>query len=325
MRRWTPDMDAKLASLHGTMPRADVAAALGVSDGAVRARVTRLGIGRDTSWSEAEIDALRAAYDAAGADQPINLRALSERLGRDRSNICRKARQIGLSTSQRRYKKDHSVYRDGARPSQAKYDDEERSRVRSERMRKRHAENPHPMLGKSHTAEALEQISEASKRVWQARTPREKADFIEKCHKASIEKNGWVVPPQNRQKASWKAGWREIGGQRAYFRSSWEANYARYLQWLKSLGEIADWKHEPETFWFDAIKRGVRSYKPDFRVWECDGSSHLVEVKGWMDSRSRTTLRRMKKYHPTERVDLVDSKAYRKLAKQVSGLVEGWE
>src|SRR3990172_2886201 len=41
-----------------------------------------------------------------------------------------------------------------------------------------------------------------------------------------------------------------------YVRSSWEANYARYLKWLQSNGEIIEWHYEPDTFNFDSIKRG---------------------------------------------------------------------
>ena len=41
-----------------------------------------------------------------------------------------------------------------------------------------------------------------------------------------------------------------------YVRSAWEANVARYLTWLKSLGSIARWEYEPETFVFEAITVG---------------------------------------------------------------------
>lgn len=137
------------------------------------------------------------------------------------------------------------------------------------------------------------------------------------------QSQGTLAPP--RPHASWKAGWREIGGKRNYYRSRWEANYARYLEWLRVRGDIADWKHEPETFWFDAIKRGVRSYLPDFRVWDTLGDSVLHEVKGWMDSRSKTTLRRMAKYHPQEKIVVIRERQYNEIARKLSPLIEGWE
>lgn len=125
--------------------------------------------------------------------------------------------------------------------------------------------------------------------------------------------------------ASWKAGWREIGGIRKYYRSRWEANYARYLQWLKEHGQIESWEHEPETFWFGGIKRGCMSYLPDFRIKECDGRTVYHEVKGWMDDRSKTKLRRMAKYHPTVSLIVIDAHGYKAISKKVSTLINGWE
>lgn len=121
------------------------------------------------------------------------------------------------------------------------------------------------------------------------------------------------------------AGWREIGGQRCFFRSLWEANYARYLQWLKDHRQIAKWEHEPETFWFEGIKRGTVSYLIDFRVTELTGAVIYHEVKGWMDQRSRTKLKRMAKYHPQIKVILIDKAAYQAIAKKARVLVPGWE
>ncbi|WP_145270189.1 PDDEXK family nuclease [Tautonia plasticadhaerens] len=127
--------------------------------------------------------------------------------------------------------------------------------------------------------------------------------------------------PQTR----WKAGWREIGGKRNYYRSAWESNYARYLEWLKSLGEIRDWKHEPCTFWFPGIKRGCVSYLPDFLVIERNGEEAYHEVKGWMDARSATKIKRMAKYHPAVRLVVIDARQYRLIKAQAERLVPGWE
>lgn len=123
----------------------------------------------------------------------------------------------------------------------------------------------------------------------------------------------------------WKAGWREIGGQRLFARSAWEANYARYLQWLLLRKQITKWEHEPETFWFDSIRRGVRSYLPDFRVTETNGGIVFHEVKGWMDARSATKLKRMAKYHPQVRLILIDAKQYRSIKAAVAAMIPDWE
>lgn len=124
---------------------------------------------------------------------------------------------------------------------------------------------------------------------------------------------------------AWKAGKREVGGRIIHFRSRWEANYARYLEWLKSIGNITNWEYEPKTFWFEGIKRGTRSYLPDFRITENNGSQAFHEVKGWMDPKSKTKIKRMRKYYPDVKLIVVSSKNYRSLEKMVCRLVPGWE
>lgn len=154
-----------------------------------------------------------------------------------------------------------------------------------------------------------------------ARTDAQKVEYLIKSTKTKM-KNGTLI--KERPTASWKAAWHEIGGQRKYYRSNWEANYAYYLQWLKEGGHIADWKHEPKTFWFEGVKRGTVSYLPDFWVLENDGRDSFHEVKGWMDDRSKTKIARMAKYYPDVILLVIDGKAYRELRRKVSSLVPGW-
>ena len=109
-----------------------------------------------------------------------------------------------------------------------------------------------------------------------------------------------------------------------YVRSSWEANYARYLKWLQSIGEIQKWEFEPEEFEFP-LKRGTRFYLPDFKITNNDGSIEYHEIKGWMDKKSATKLKRMAKYHPDVKLILVDKDAYYAIAKQVKNFIPYWE
>jgi hypothetical protein len=120
-----------------------------------------------------------------------------------------------------------------------------------------------------------------------------------------------------------KSGKREDIG--IFVRSAWEANYARYLNWLKAQGEIQKWDYEKETFEFEGIKRGTRFYTPDFRVWNKDGAIEYHEIKGWMHPKGKTALKRMKKYHPHIKIVLIQQKEYRALARAVSQLVPNWE
>jgi hypothetical protein len=194
----------------------------------------------------------------------------------------------------------------------------------SVRMQNQWKTKPHPkgMLGKKHSKESLAKISEASTK---SNSKRTQAEWREMALKALKTRDANGTQWTQRMKASWKAGWRNIGGYEKFYRSRWEANYARYLQFLKENGKITNWKHEPKTFWFDKIKRGCVSYLPDFLVIETDGSEAYHEVKGWMDDRSKTKIKRMKKYYPEVKLVVIDSKVYKSLSKSCSGLVPGWE
>lgn len=120
-------------------------------------------------------------------------------------------------------------------------------------------------------------------------------------------------------------GWRTIGNKRNYYRSRWEANYARYLQVFKEKKQIHDWEHEPKTFWFEKIKRGVRSYLPDFRVWTDPKNYYYVEVKGYWDQRSRTKVKRFKRYYPHEKLVLRDALWFKENTKNIKLLITSWE
>ena len=117
-----------------------------------------------------------------------------------------------------------------------------------------------------------------------------------------------------------KAQWATIGGKKHYFRSQWEVDFAYYLEMLKQYRQIQEWEYEPKTFWFEQIKRGVRSYLPDFRVTEKDQSIIYYEVKGYMDARSKTKLKRMKKYYPDVKLQLVQAPQIKEIRDKFSFL-----
>ena len=109
-----------------------------------------------------------------------------------------------------------------------------------------------------------------------------------------------------------------------YFRSSWEANYARYLNFLVDNGEIISWKYEVDRFDFP-VERGTREYTPDFKIYENDGRIIYHEIKGWMDAKSKTKLKRMAKYYPEEEVIVIGEDEYKAISKQVRNLIPNWE
>lgn len=109
-----------------------------------------------------------------------------------------------------------------------------------------------------------------------------------------------------KQRPRTKKGWYTSRGRKYYLKSSWELKYAEYLDKLLESGIIASWEYEPDTFWFEKIKRGVRSYTPDFKVEYLNGKVEYHEVKGYLDSKSKTKLNRMRIYHPDIEMKLID-------------------
>jgi len=116
----------------------------------------------------------------------------------------------------------------------------------------------------------------------------------------------------------------DLGGQ--FFRSRSEANYARYLNLLKTQGRILGWEYEPHTFQFEAIKRGTRDYTPDFKVYLTNGTHEWHEVKGWMDAKSKTRLNRMEKYFPDEKVVVIGPKWFSQARRNgLAASLQHWE
>ena len=74
-------------------------------------------------------------------------------------------------------------------------------------------------------------------------------------------------------------------------RSNWEANFVRILNAYKIKHEF-----EPTVFSFP-IKKGVKGYTPDFYL--C-ATEEWVEMKGYLDPKSKTKIKRFKRYYPKE-------------------------
>ena len=319
--RWSAEMDAHLSALAGSMSHREIGVVFGKTEKAVRNRCWRLGISTcPEPWTSDEVARLQQAYSGAVYGAQINLDALAHSLGRMKSNVCRKARDLGLTNIARPLKapEDRRIRRPMFETKEAL------SKHISGRVKSYLKEHGHPKgsLGMKHTPETKAKISESS-RLWNASlTLGQKAASSLKAMKTKVERGTYVM---ERPRGSWKAAWREIGGIKKYYRSKWEANYAYYLQWLKEKGQIADWKHEPKVFWFEGIKRGTNSYLPDFWVQENSGAEAFHEVKGWMDDRSKTKIKRMAKYHPKVKLIVIDSKGYAAIKKSISSLVPGWE
>jgi hypothetical protein len=235
------------------------------------------------------------------------LQELADKMGRTKAFICRKAKALGFTDINR---KKSSI--EGFSPS----------------IKKGHwdtREHPKGMKGKHHSQETKDRLHITST-ASQARISADedkRMDIIRRTLATRFKKGSLVT--NNREKATWKAGWREIGGKRKYFRSRWEANYARYLEFLKMQGQIKEWEHEPDVFWFEGIKRGCVSFLPDFRITEISGVNVYHEVKGWMDDRSKTKIRRMAIYHPNVSLTIIDAKWFKSNNRNLTSIIYGWE
>lgn len=137
--------------------------------------------------------------------------------------------------------------------------------------------------------------------------------YLEKYYKSSKNKN-WF--------SHIKQGYYNINGKEMFFRSKWEANYALYLDFLIKQKQIKKWEYEPDTFMFEKIKLGTRSYKPDFKIYNIDENIEYHEVKGYMNSRSKTKIKRMAKYYPEIRLIVIDTSVYTDIKNKLGGLLK---
>lgn len=261
---------------------------------------------RGSTWTQEKLDRIRAFY-LAHEGKPMRLAELAKEMNTRRSTLSRIARWLGLAKRGRKHPYE--------------------TRVRqAESMRKRLKEKGHPRgaLGMKHSESAKKAMSARRKALGGlAMTHVQRHGMSEKHVMAMAKSKRATARPTNAYSRA-KRGKRDDLGD-IFWRSSWEANYARYLNLLVARGVIATWAFEADTFWFTGIKRGVMSYLPDFRVTRPDGSVHYVEVKGWMDAKSKTKIKRMAKYHPSVELEVVAAKQYREIERKLSGVIPNWE
>lgn len=313
---WSISEIEKLKTLYEKLPHDEIGELIGKSESAVRNKCYRLKLRKkEREWTDEECAKVKSAYSSGGY---VDTALFAESLGRSLHSVHVKVSRLGYGNPSRQLVKERKVRTPMFQTKEAlrAY----KSAQTAEWIKK----NGHPKgaLGMRHSDETKKAISVASIKAAARMTVEQRTEMTMKAMKTRVA-NGTDV--FQRPNASWKAGWREIGGVRKYYRSKWEANYAYYLQWLLEKGQIKEWLHEPVTFWFEGVKRGCVSYLPDFWVLENDGSESYHEVKGWMDDRSKTKIKRMAKYHPKVKLIVIDSKGYNALKKSVQSLVHGWE
>lgn len=286
----------------------ELAKELNKTEGSIRNKAYSLGITkRDKYYTEKDIELLKKCYDK------YSMNDLAEMLGRNESNIFRKMKELGL-------KKTHRVHNTINPKKQHIYTNKERKRL-SENVKKMIKEKGHPrgFKGRYHTLEEKEKISVSSKNWWKQvdLSTLKKRKLRQRETKI---KNGTLNPminqsnPYSRTKSGKRKDLNNV-----FFRSAWEANIARYYNFIG-----VKWEFEPKTFIFHNITRGSVSYTPDFYLPEED---KWVEVKGWMDGKSKTKLKRFKQQYPDEynKLQLITEKEYNEIKRKVSNYIKNWE
>lgn len=341
MPAWTEQEKDYLKDNYGKLTAAEIAEKLGRTVRAVISARYRMGFDATyTLFTENEINIIKNHYERVGREKRnINLDYLSSMLGRTKAIICRKAGDMGLTQMGRKLT-DKQIKEHTERRKQLHKDHPEKQALATAAATQKAKERGHPrgMLGKKHNEEFIKNISERAKRQWvdpnhswgseewRNITSRRSSEAMQK----RIQQNPGSVYTKG------KGGKRQdLNGK--YFRSSWEANYARYLNLMGVL-----WEYEPETFYFENIKRGTLSYTPDFYLPTED---RWVEVKGWLTKKATTALKRflkrfpeeagnmvivIEKYHNKDHKTLADMgyknfESYAEIEKKVGGLINEWE
>lgn len=95
-----------------------------------------------------------------------------------------------------------------------------------------------------------------------------------------------------------------------YFRSNWEANFARILNYQNK-----EWEYEPISF---TLSEG--SYTPDFKVGE-----QFIEIKGKIEEPFKKKIKEFRKLYSHVNLCVIHEKEYRQLAKKYKKLIPNWE
>jgi len=319
-RKWAKSEIAFLWCNYAKMEYADIGLVLGRTFAAVRNKCWQLRLRKEPlDWTEAEDGRLRELYKRFGEYQ-FDLDYVAKKMGRSRWGVAMRASRLGLgdqTRTKREGRKDRRKFK-GDRQALSDY--------LSTTMRDWHVKNEHPrgMKGKKHSEKTRRLIEKKSRATARTITPEQREAMTLKGRKTRLKRYETLGRPvvQTNPYSRARRGVRDDLG--FYVRSGWEANYARYLKFLKDNGEIQDWEYEPDLFVFHGEIRGSLSYTPDFRVTENSGRIVYHEVKGWMDSKSKTKLKRMKKHYPDIEVIIIAKKEYDAISKY-SGLIEHWE
>lgn len=295
-KEWLPEDDTYLReNVHKTVKQ--LAEELNTTVGSIRARKTALGIksGKFKPFTDEEKEKIIEFYK--NNPNEMDLESFSKELNRQKTSISRYAKKEGLTNYYRPNTKEHTK---NSNDSLAKFRETDYYREiiapKNEELLRYYAQNKHPrgMLGKHHSEETKKQMSIKHIELCANMTYEEKHEIAMKAIETK-KKNGTMPKTTSNAYSRTKSGIRPDLGQ--YFRSAWEANVARILDY-----ENIEWEYEPKRFFFEEEVDGVASYQPDFYLPQFN---KWIEVKGWMDEKSKTRLRLFAEQYPEENKNLI--------------------
>lgn len=269
-----------------------VAVEFGMCGQSVWERLKRLGYKDTDKWTNDQLTILKNAY-GRGEYEPIKIDKLASLLGKLKSNVSRKAGELGLTNR----------YRGKSPATRIKQGIKTRERIR---------DHGHPRESREpRTCLICGRFYFVAKRSNQKYCSR-------RCQH---------MRPVTEERFTNRKGGRREDIDNIYFRSSYEANYARYLNFLiKKNADIEKWEFESQTFEFAKIKKGTRFYTPDFKVYFKDGHIEYHEVKGWDYPKGKTQRKRFAKYFPHLELLLIGGDFFKAIKSQgMNKLIPGWE
>jgi len=320
---WSDDEIEKLKEYYiNNETIENIAIKLNRTKNAIRNKAYKLEITNGNYWTEAEIKYLKENYKS------YNLQEISDYLKKNKTNVCRKAKQLDIERNHKKFENTKGTIDESSvwhKNGWIRKTDEEIALKRSKIMIEWHETHEHPkgMLNKKHSLETKNKFSERMKKDWKDKNSTYNSDNFRQL-KSDLVFNRRLNSNSISNYSRAKSGKRSDLNDK-FFRSSWEANYARYLNLLIKQKQIKKWEYECDTFIFEEIKRGIRSYTPDFKIWENDDSYYYIEIKGWMDDKSKVKLNRMKKYYPNEKIIIIQKQEYNEIKNKLSAIIKGWE
>jgi hypothetical protein len=280
-------------------------------------------------FTDEELAELRSIYEhAKQTNTAPKVLDFCRRHDRHRPHVCRKARQLGIQ-----FRPVHGKAAIWERRQRAEQEErlKHRQAIKRERARKAKAiadwaSSPiGSLIAKQRRNAVACKASAKAKARWHALSEEERQAIIAKQKRTRVNRYGKGSP--NRPHQTYTRG---VGGIRAdlgiYLRSTWEANWARYLNLGITKGIIASWQYEPQAFAFpiDADAE-VRSYTPDFLVRMADGTEVYHEVKGWLTARYRRAIELMRAVYPEVRLQVFTRREYQQLTRRWRDSIPEWE